>query len=161
MKIKKPHLTELTNENEGEVLDRAFKSSLRGIVTLIKELNLRTCHKEVLKRTLFWVMFEAIIQNQLSPTQCHKRDEVIMKIINAYDPVTRKFQLGMESMELTRANMVSILGISRGNESVSLKCCCKEEVKLVARGEISESRLTSMSLKQLLKKCGGVMRTTT
>ncbi|KAH7844185.1 hypothetical protein Vadar_025253 [Vaccinium darrowii] len=121
-------------------------------MTLIKELNLRTCHKEVLKKTPFWGMFEAIIENRLSPMQCRKKDKMIIEIINTYDLVTRKFQLGRESMGLTRAGMVSIFGISCGNEFVSLKYGCKEEVKLVARREISESRLTSTSLKRLLKK---------
>ncbi|KAH7841954.1 hypothetical protein Vadar_034698 [Vaccinium darrowii] len=155
IKIKKPRLTELTNENEGEILDRAFRSSLRGIVMLIKELNLKICRKEVLKRTLFWGVFEVIIEKELSPTRCHKRDKMIIEKINSYEPVTRKFQLGRESMELTRTNMVSIFGISCGNESISFKYGCKEEVKLVARREISESRLTSTSLKQLLKKYVG------
>ncbi|KAH7858290.1 hypothetical protein Vadar_022051 [Vaccinium darrowii] len=123
-------------------------------MTLIKELNLRTCHKKVLKRTLFWGMFEAIIENQLSPTRCRKRGKMIIEIINTYDPVMGKFQVERESMELTCADMVSIFGISCGNQSVSLKYGCKE-VKLVARREISESMLTSTSLKQLLKKYMG------
>ncbi|KAH7857113.1 hypothetical protein Vadar_009125 [Vaccinium darrowii] len=150
-KTNKPRSTKPTNENKGEVPETVFRSSLRGIIMLIKELNLRTCHKKVLKRTPFWGIFEAIIENKLSTTQCRKSDKMIIEIINTYDPVAQKFRLGMESVELTPADMVSIFGISCGNECVSLKYACQEKVELVARRKISK-RLTSTSLKQHLRK---------
>ncbi|KAH7852507.1 hypothetical protein Vadar_025700 [Vaccinium darrowii] len=153
-KIKEARKAEV---NEGEVRETAFRSSLGGIMKIIKELNLRESHKRVLKMTPFWAIFEAIIDNKVSPTQCRKSDKMIIEIIETFDPDEGKFRVGKRGqlLDLTKEDMVSYFGIQCGEEFVSLQYGCKEAVRFVMRREIVDKRLTTKSLKQLLSKYVG------
>lgn len=143
--IKKPRKSEETNETP-------FRSSLAGIVTLVKDLKLRNCHLEVLKRTPFWGIFEAIMEDKFTISQCRKSDKLIIEIIQTYDPTKDKFWLGKIYMEVTRADMERVFGIRCGDEFVSLRAGCKESIKFVARRGITETKWTTTSVKQLLEQ---------
>ncbi|KAE9461907.1 hypothetical protein C3L33_06228, partial [Rhododendron williamsianum] len=136
---------------EVEVRPTAYRSSLGGIMNLIKELKLRECHKEVLKRTPFWRLFDAIIQGRLTPNQCRKSDKLIVKIIEAYDHATRKFRLGGKYVGLTRNDIGNIFGICSGKEAVGLKYGSRDEVNMVARRKLHHKRLTTPTMKKLLE----------
>ncbi|KAH7858983.1 hypothetical protein Vadar_030128 [Vaccinium darrowii] len=142
-KNKKPRKGEQASETP-------FRSSLGGLVTFVKELNLRECHKEVLKKTPFWGIFEAIMDNRVTNGQCRKSDKLIIEIIESYDPKKDKFRLGKTYLEITKADMVRVFGINCGDEHVSLRSGCRDAIKFVARREIEETRMTTTSVKQLL-----------
>ncbi|KAH7862667.1 hypothetical protein Vadar_007838 [Vaccinium darrowii] len=150
-KIKKDRKAEV---NEGDVCETAYRSSLGGIMTVIKELYLRESHKRVLKLTPFWAIFEAIIDNKVIPSQCRKSDKMIIEIIETFDPDEEKFRVGKRGqlLDITSEDMVRFFGIQCGEEFVSLQYGCKEAVRFVMRRGIVDKRLTTTSLKQLLSQ---------
>ncbi|KAH7855055.1 hypothetical protein Vadar_020702 [Vaccinium darrowii] len=129
---------------------RAYPSNLWRVMKLMMELDLRQCHKDVLKKTPFWHLFDAIIEARLAPNQCRSNNKMIGKIIEAYDPKTRKFRLGGKCVGLTRDDISSIFGIRCGNKIVSLKYCSRDDVKMVSRRELDHKKLTTPDLKALL-----------
>ncbi|KAH7842967.1 hypothetical protein Vadar_011162 [Vaccinium darrowii] len=143
--IKKPRKSEATSETP-------FRSSLGGVITLVKELKLRDCHTKVLKRTPFWGIFEAVMENKFTIPQCRKSDKLIIEIIETYDPTKDKFRLGKTYMEVTREDMERVFGVKCGNEFVSLRAGCKESIKFVTRRGITEAKWTTKSVKQLLEQ---------
>ncbi|KAH7835124.1 hypothetical protein Vadar_023060 [Vaccinium darrowii] len=68
----------------------------------MKDLQLRDCHKDVLNKTPFWGIFEAIVENRLTNAQCRKSDKMIIEIIETYDPTNDKFRLGKTYLEALR-----------------------------------------------------------
>ncbi|XP_058225350.1 uncharacterized protein LOC131334384 isoform X2 [Rhododendron vialii] len=138
--------------NNGEIRQTAYRSSLNGIRTLFEELDLSKGHKKIMKKTPFWRIFQAIFDKKLTPALCRKSDQMIINIINAYDPATDGFKLGRKSIKLTRADIFNIFGISGGSEKVILKYGSRDSVEMVKRGLITEERLTSSSLKEQVKK---------
>ncbi|KAG5533393.1 hypothetical protein RHGRI_027537 [Rhododendron griersonianum] len=83
-------------------------------------------------------------------TNVEKNDELIVKIIEAYDTATQKFQLGGKNVGLTNADIGRIFGISSGKEVLSRKYGTIDEVKMVARKKLNRERLTTLGVKELL-----------
>ncbi|KAG5565787.1 hypothetical protein RHGRI_001644 [Rhododendron griersonianum] len=77
---------------------------------------------------------------------------MIIRIINAYDPDTGGFKLGGKTIRITRDDIFSIFGITGGSEKVSFKYGSREVVEMVRRGSIVAERLSSSSLKELVKE---------
>lgn len=142
---KKPRKSEAT-------IETPYRSSLGGIITIVKELKLRDCHIEVLKRTPFWGIFEAVMENKFTIPQCRKSDKLIIEIIETYDPTKDRFRLGKTYMEVTREDMERVFGIKCGNEFVSLRAGCKESIKFITRRGITETKWTTKSVKQLIEQ---------
>lgn len=138
--------------DEGDARETPFRSSLGGIMTVIKKLNLRESHKRVLKLTPFWAIFEAIIDNKVTPSQCRKSDKMVIEIIESFDPDEEKFRVGKKGqlLDITSADLVSFFGIQGGEDFVSLQYGCKEAVKFVTRRGIVDKRLTTTLVKDLL-----------
>ncbi|KAH7850751.1 hypothetical protein Vadar_002500 [Vaccinium darrowii] len=81
----------------------------------------------------------------LTNAQCRKSDKLIIEIIETYDPTKDKFRLGNTYLEITKADMVRVFGISCWDEFVSLRSGCRDAIKFVARREIKETRMTTTS----------------
>ncbi|KAH7840863.1 hypothetical protein Vadar_022614 [Vaccinium darrowii] len=148
-KIKKARKAEV---NKGDVRETPYHSSLRGIMSVIKELNLRESHKRVLKLTPFWAIFETIIDDKVTPSQCRKSDKMIIEIIESFDPDEERFKVGKRGqlLDLTCADLVSFYDIQGREDFVSLQYGCKEAIKFVTRRKIEDKRLTTTSVRQLL-----------
>ncbi|KAF7143205.1 hypothetical protein RHSIM_Rhsim05G0009200 [Rhododendron simsii] len=151
-KAKHPPLRKHRDVNVGEIRETAYRASLNGIKTLIEELNLSDAHKKIMKKTPFWKIFNSIIENKLTSAHCRKSDKMIIKIINAYDPDTGGFNLGGKTIRITRDDIFSIFGITGGSEKVSFKYGSREAVEMVRRCSIVVERLSSSSLKELVKE---------
>ncbi|KAF7135675.1 hypothetical protein RHSIM_Rhsim08G0213000 [Rhododendron simsii] len=150
--IKAKHPRSRKLRDVGEIRETAYRASLNGIKTLIEELNLSEAHMKIMKKTPFWNIFKAIIENKLTSAHCRKSDKMIIKIINAYDPDTGGFNLGGKTIRITRDDIISIFGITGGSEKVSFKYGSRESVEMVRRGSIEAERLSSSSLKELVKE---------
>ncbi|GMP90775.1 hypothetical protein CsSME_00041750 [Camellia sinensis var. sinensis] len=71
-----------------------FRSNIAGIVKLVYMLNLRDEHLVHLKKTPFWLMFEAILINQLDHAEFRKGDDLVVNIIRAYNARDGTFRVG-------------------------------------------------------------------
>lgn len=111
----------------------SYRYNLLAVLKYVKALKLRECHKKVLKTTPFWRLFDAVIENRFTSKQCQKNDELIVKKIEAYDPIKQKFQLERKYVELTSSDISRTFGISSGRELLIMKYVSKEEVEMVER----------------------------
>ncbi|KAG5538895.1 hypothetical protein RHGRI_019441 [Rhododendron griersonianum] len=153
IKAKHPRLRKRQEVNCGEMRETAYRASLNGIKTLIEELNLNDEHKKIMKKTpFFWKIFNSIIENKLTSAHCRKSDKMIIRIINAYDPDTGGFKLGGKTVRITQDDIFSIFGITGGSEKVSFKYGSRDGVEMLRRGSIEAERLSSSSLKELVKE---------
>ncbi|XP_058185765.1 uncharacterized protein LOC131302990 [Rhododendron vialii] len=152
IKAKHPRSKRNRDVNVEEIRETAYRASLNGIKTLIEELNLSDDHKKIMKKTPFWKIFKSIIKNKLTSAHCRKSDKMIIGIINAYDPDVGGFKLGGKTLRITRDDIFSIFGITGGSEKVSFKYGSREGVEMVRRGYIEAKRLSSSSLKELVKQ---------
>lgn len=152
IKAKQPRARKHREVNCGEIRETAYRASLNGIKTLIEELNLNDEHKKIMKKTPFWKIFNSIVENKLTAAHCRKSDKMIIKIINAYDPDTGGFKLGGKTVRITQDDIFSIFGITGGSEKVSFNYGSRDGVEMVRRGSIEAERLSSTSLKELVKE---------
>ncbi|KAI8542102.1 hypothetical protein RHMOL_Rhmol08G0112900 [Rhododendron molle] len=152
IKGKQPRSRKHWEVNCGEIRETAYRASLNGIKTLIEELTLNDEHIKILKKTPFWNIFNSIIENKLTSAHCRKSDKMIIKIIKAYNPDTGGFNLGGKTIRITRDDIFSIFGITGGSEKVSLNYGSRDVVEMVRRGSIQAERLSSSSLKELVKE---------
>ncbi|KAI8560206.1 hypothetical protein RHMOL_Rhmol04G0238000 [Rhododendron molle] len=152
IKAKHPCSRKHQDVNVGEIRETAYRASLNGIKTLIEEVNLTDAHKKIMKKTPFWKIFQSIIENKLTSAHCRKSDKMIIKIINAYDSDTGGFKLGGKTIRITRDDIFNIFGISGGSEKFSFKYGSRDGIEMARRGSIEAERLSSSSLKELVKK---------
>lgn len=151
VKPKQPRSIKNKEGNVGEIRQTPYRASLNGIRTLMGELKLTVDHKRIMKKTPFWPIFKAIINAQLTQELCRKSDNMIIRVINAYDPETDGFKMGQNIIRLTRADIAGIFGIRGGSEKVNVLYGAREGVDMVKKRRINQTRLTSFSLKELIK----------
>ncbi|KAI8543832.1 hypothetical protein RHMOL_Rhmol08G0250000 [Rhododendron molle] len=151
-KDKHPRSRKHRAAHVGEILETAYRASLNGIKTLIEELDLSDDHKKIMKKTPFWKIFESILDNKLTSEHCRKSDKMIIRIINTYDLDTGGFKLGGKTIRITRDDVFNIFGITGGSEKVNFKYGSRDGVEMVRRGSIVAERLSSSSLKELVKE---------
>ncbi|XP_028051451.1 uncharacterized protein LOC114256066 [Camellia sinensis] len=120
---------------------------------LLHHIKLRNEHINGLKKTPFWALFDAILQNKLNYKQCRKYDDVALKIIQTYQPGSSgSFQLGPETVKLTTEDIKSIFGISCGDEPIHLGYGNKSRSSFLTRRSIQTERLSSTTIIDLLQK---------
>ncbi|GMP78062.1 hypothetical protein CsSME_00034137 [Camellia sinensis var. sinensis] len=62
-----------------------FRSNMAGIIKVVFELGLNERHFRQLRRTPFWLMFEAIIINKPDWNEYRKCDELVVKILRTFN----------------------------------------------------------------------------
>ncbi|GMP31297.1 hypothetical protein CsSME_00005572 [Camellia sinensis var. sinensis] len=128
-----------------------FRSNMGIIVKLLQHIKLRNEHINSLKKTPFWALFDAILQNKLNYKQCRKYDDIALKIIQTYQPGSSgSFQLGPETVKLTTEDIKSIFGISCGDELIYLGYGNKSRSSFLTRRSIQTERLSSTTIIDLL-----------
>ena len=89
-------------EEEQEAQEQTFRSNMVTIVKLLQQIKLRNEHINGLKKTPFWLLFDAILKNKMNCKQCRKYDDIALKIIQTYHPGSSgSFQLGPKTVKLT------------------------------------------------------------
>ncbi|KAI8028619.1 hypothetical protein LOK49_LG02G01088 [Camellia lanceoleosa] len=73
-----------------------------------------------LKRTPFWVMIEAIHINKLNHNEFRKCDELICKIIRAYNQRDNAFSIGGSMVKLGSSDIRLIFGLQSGKRRIDL-----------------------------------------
>lgn len=135
-------------QTQGE--QNSNRCSLLSIIRILKDNELNDRHKASLKKTPFWLLFEAIIKKKLQSDQCRKYDEVVLKIVQSYQEDTKAFRIGGKNIRLTKNHVRLIFGISCGNKMVEMKIN-KEATKLAKRLDIKESRLSTTTIEKKIR----------
>ncbi|KAH7859797.1 hypothetical protein Vadar_005584 [Vaccinium darrowii] len=127
------------------------RCSLLSIIRIVKENELNDQHIASLKRTPFWLLFEAIINKKLQSDQCRKFDEVVLKIVQSYQEDTKAFRIGGKNIRLTKNHVRLIFGISCGNKEMVEMKINKEATGLEKRLDIKESRLSTTTIEKKIR----------
>ncbi|KAF7113249.1 hypothetical protein RHSIM_RhsimUnG0145500 [Rhododendron simsii] len=128
------------------------RCNLQSICRLLKDTELNDQHIASLKKTPFWLLFEAILNRKLLSDNCRKYDEVVLRIIQSYDEQSRSFIVGDRQLKLTKEHVKLIFGISCGEVEMLETNVKKESVALAKRLEIKEPRLSAPAMKQKIKE---------
>ncbi|KAG5564675.1 hypothetical protein RHGRI_000756 [Rhododendron griersonianum] len=128
------------------------RCNLQSICRLLKDTKLSDRHIASLKKTPFWLLFEAIMNSKLLSDNCRKYDEVVLKIIQSYEEDSRSFIVGDRQLKLTKEHVKLIFGISCGEVEMVEANVKKESVALAKRLEMKEARLSAPVMKQKIKK---------
>ncbi|XP_058203886.1 intracellular protein transport protein USO1-like isoform X2 [Rhododendron vialii] len=125
---------------------------MQAMIRLMKVFPVTPALKDSLKKTPFWHLINAFIEEKVKSEHCRKFDEVVVKIVELYDANTRTFTLGNKHVKLEREDVKLIFGISCGNEEINQGYCKKEDVQLAVKWKIKQKRLDTSIIKKLLKE---------
>ncbi|KAG5560030.1 hypothetical protein RHGRI_003346 [Rhododendron griersonianum] len=128
------------------------RCNMQSICRLLKDTKLSDRHIVSLKKTPFWLLFEAVMNSKLLSDNCRKYDEVVLKIIQSYEEESRSFIVGDRQLKLTKEHVKLIFGISCGEVEMVEANVKKESVALAKRLEMKEARLSAPFMKQKIKE---------
>ncbi|KAG5553981.1 hypothetical protein RHGRI_011748 [Rhododendron griersonianum] len=123
---------------------------MQAMIRLMKGFPVTPALKDSLKKTPFWHLINAFIEEKVKSDHCRKFDEVVVKIVESYDANTRTFRLGNKHVKLEREDVKLILGITCGNEEINQGYCKKEDVQLTVKWKVKGNRLDTSTIKKLL-----------
>ncbi|KAI7997069.1 Receptor-like protein 6 [Camellia lanceoleosa] len=72
----------------------ATKSNIAGIVKIVSTSGLTEAHRVHMRKTPFWLLFEAILEHDLNQQDFRKCDELVFKLIETYVPSSGSFRIG-------------------------------------------------------------------
>ncbi|KAI8533483.1 hypothetical protein RHMOL_Rhmol10G0014400 [Rhododendron molle] len=127
------------------------RSNLQLTVTFLQDLSLRGDHLDLLKKTPFWLIIDAIISQKLDADKCIKSDTVLTKLLAAYNPKTDCFTIAGKNVKLTANHVKLIFGISCGTERFVAKLKTRDQVAFAKRHNIQQ-RLTTKAISDMLKE---------
>ncbi|KAI8548328.1 hypothetical protein RHMOL_Rhmol07G0266100 [Rhododendron molle] len=117
----------------------------------MQDLSLRGDHLDLLKKTPFWLIIDAIISQKLDADKCIKSDTVLTKLLAAYNPKTDCFTIAGKNVKLTANHIKLIFGISCGTERFAAKLKTRDQVAFAKRHNIQQ-RLTTKAISDMLKE---------
>ncbi|KAH7864155.1 hypothetical protein Vadar_026423 [Vaccinium darrowii] len=131
-----------------------FRSNLRPFFQLIKEANFSTGQLEALKKTPFWLLFNAFISKKVHFSKIRKDDWFICGIIETYSREGKKFKLGNSWVALTNRDISLIFGIQSGCLSMAskLSSLSKPSTPFVERNFNNDVSLTRPLLEACFRK---------
>ncbi|KAI8556243.1 hypothetical protein RHMOL_Rhmol05G0237300 [Rhododendron molle] len=141
-----------SSNNETQTPTPVILPETESICRLLKDTKLNDRHIVSLKKTPFWLWFEAIMNSKLLSDNCRKYDEVVLQIIQSYEEESKSFIVGDRQLKLTKEHVKVIFGISCGEVEMVETNVKKESVALAKRLEMKEARLSAPAMKQKIKE---------
>ncbi|KAI8027533.1 hypothetical protein LOK49_LG02G02086 [Camellia lanceoleosa] len=120
-----------------------FRSNVARIIKLVYAVNLREVHLAHLRTTPFWIMFEAILNNQLDHTEFRKGDDLIVHIVKSYSVREGKFVLGGRGVDVTDDDMKLLFGLQGGSAFLDMTPRPRPVSDFVQRRCPGTSRITA------------------
>lgn len=129
-----------------------YRSNLRAFMMLVKEIKFRSEHLDVLRKTPFWLLFNAFITNTTATTRIRKFADGIATIIRSYSANTKGFKLGPKIVSLRDSDICLIFGINSGSTKLNLSYAKKPNTPFIERRFKETNRLSKPLLEEALKK---------
>ncbi|CAL5391280.1 unnamed protein product [Camellia sinensis] len=109
-------------------------------------------HLTVLRKTPFSLLVDTLSENKVKRRDSIKHDDVVAKILQTYQMDGTTFEIAGKKLKLKRNDFKLIFGIACGQKKMNLAYGRKNEVAMVQRRKITESRMTSASIQKLITK---------
>ncbi|XP_028119778.1 uncharacterized protein LOC114317267 isoform X2 [Camellia sinensis] len=127
-----------------------FPSNITGLVNMMRMVKWTDLHLVHLRKTPFWLLFKAILENQLP--QFKKGGDMVVSIIQSYSVREGKFVIGGQSVDFTDEDVRLLFGLQCGDASLELMASPKPASDFVQRRCQGVSRITTKLVKDLLVK---------
>ncbi|CAL5378862.1 unnamed protein product [Camellia sinensis] len=101
---------------------------------------------------LFSLLVDTLSENKVKRRDSIKYDDVVAKILQTYQMDGTTFEIAGKKLKLKRNDFKLIFGIACGQKKMNLAYGRKNEVAMVQRRKITESRMTSASIQKLITK---------
>ncbi|GMQ05767.1 hypothetical protein CsSME_00050658 [Camellia sinensis var. sinensis] len=127
-----------------------FRSNITGLVNMMRMVKWTDLHLVHLRKTPFWLLFKAILEDQLP--QFKKGGDMVVSIIQSYSVREEKFVIGGQSVDFTDEDVRLLFGLQCGDASLELTARPKPASDFVQRRCQGVSRITTKLVKDLLVK---------
>ncbi|CAL5394330.1 unnamed protein product [Camellia sinensis] len=141
--------TEQIHDNEAKYV---YRSNIQSLIKFFKTTKLREEHLTVLRKTPFSLLVDTLSENKVKRRDSIKYDDVVAKILQTYQMDGTTFEIAGKKLKLKRNDFKLIFGIACGQKKMNLAYERKNEVAMVQRRKITESRMTSASIQKLITK---------
>ncbi|CAL5396034.1 unnamed protein product [Camellia sinensis] len=141
--------TEQIHDNEAKYV---YRSNIQSLIKFFKTTKLREEHFTVLRKTPFSLLVDTLSENKVKRRDSIKYNDVVAKILQTYQMDGTTFEIAGKKLELKINDFKLIFGIACGQKKMSLAYGRKNEVAMVQRRKITESRMTSASIQKLITK---------
>ncbi|CAL5350129.1 unnamed protein product [Camellia sinensis] len=129
-----------------------YRSNIQSLIKFFKTTKLRDEHLTVLRKTPFSLLVDTLSENKVKRRDSIKYDDVVAKILQTYQMDGTTFEIAGKKLKLKRNDFKLIFGIACGQKKMNLAYGRKNEVAMVQRRKITESRMTSASIQNLITK---------
>ncbi|KAK9278944.1 hypothetical protein L1049_028526 [Liquidambar formosana] len=106
------------NPRKGKSYYPQYRSKLVALLRFFRSLKFNKRHINILQRTPFWYLFEALINSKMDAKECKKFDDDVVRIIQTYVPERRLFKLGSTYFSIRESDITLIFGILSGPEAL-------------------------------------------
>ncbi|KAI8009695.1 hypothetical protein LOK49_LG06G02637 [Camellia lanceoleosa] len=134
-----------------------YRSNIAKIVKIVSTSRLTEAHRVHLQRTPFWLMFEAILENDLKTHEFRKCDELVFKLIQTYVSDTGCFHIGNGKLTLRDNDIRLIFGLQCGGQPLLMTPGPRPPSDFIQRRFGLESHISSKLVKTLF--CDAVQST--
>ncbi|CAL5335621.1 unnamed protein product [Camellia sinensis] len=141
--------TEQIHDNEAKYV---YRSNIQSLIKFFKTTKLKDEHLTVLRKTPFSLLVDTLSENKVKRKDSIKYDDVVAKILQTYQMDGTTFEIARKKLKLKRNDFKLIFGIACGQKKMNLAYGRKNEVAMVQRRKITESRMTSASIQKLITK---------
>ncbi|CAL5322656.1 unnamed protein product [Camellia sinensis] len=109
-------------------------------------------HLTLLRKTPFSLLVDTLSENKVKRRDSIKYDNVVAKILQTYQMDGTTFEIVGKKLKLKRNDFKLIFGIACGQKKMNLAYRRKNEVVMVQRRKITESRMTNALIQKLITK---------
>ncbi|CAL5322639.1 unnamed protein product [Camellia sinensis] len=141
--------TEQIHDNEAKYV---YRSNIQSLIKFFKTTKLKEKHLTVLRKTPSSLLVDTLSENKVKRRDSIKYDDVVAKILQTYQMDGTTFEIAGKKLKLKRNDFKLIFGIACGQKKMNLAYGRKNEVAMVQRRKIIESRMTSASIQKLITK---------
>ncbi|GMP49594.1 hypothetical protein CsSME_00016528 [Camellia sinensis var. sinensis] len=93
---------------------------MAGVIKVVSELGLHDGHFRRLRKTPFWLMFEAIVINKPDWNEYRKCDDLVLKILRTFNKWDDAFYIGGCPVKIRNANIRLVFGLQCGDQHLDL-----------------------------------------
>ncbi|GMP81093.1 hypothetical protein CsSME_00035921 [Camellia sinensis var. sinensis] len=123
---------------------------MSGVIKVVSELGLSERHFRQLRRTLFWLMFEAIIINKPDFNGYRKCDDLVVEILRTFNLRDDAFYFGGCPVKVNKANIRLVFGLQCGVQHLDLTPSTRPTSDFIQRRCSGVGRIIASLIRTLL-----------
>ncbi|KAL7227233.1 hypothetical protein ACSBR1_022154 [Camellia fascicularis] len=127
-----------------------YKSSMTGLVKLMKRTKFTQAQLGCLQQTPFWHVLDALRNSEIDLDKCMKYDDVVVHVLQMYKTSKDAFYIGEKKMNIHDNDIKLIFGVDCGIKLMDISYSAKPKIGIINKRCENVSRLTSKWIHTLL-----------